>query len=505
MTDRKVIDLTASHSVDLAHAVLVYGHFNLIHPGHRRFLTYARSLGAPLVVAVQGDSSLTSTQRDHYYTEHDRTLGVAALDIVDFVIPLGHYSLLDAVEGICPALLLLGSEHANDVDPGVREAIDRQLEQSRQVRFHAGEAHNATSEFLRVSADALEESRSRQFEAACKRQSIGRSNLAELLERLSGASVLVVGDTIVDSYIACDPLGMSAEAPVIVVQEIESRDYVGGAGVVAAHVAGLGASAHYVSVVGADSAGDFAKNALVELGVKCHLVQDPSRPTTFKTRYLVENQKLFRVSRLQDHEITGEVEQEVINCIRDIAPSVEAIVISDFVYGVVTPAILDVVAEVSREYGLITLADLQCSSQVGDVGKFSGMSVLCPTEKEARIALSSRSEGLEWVATRLMDVTQSSNLILKLGQDGFIGYEMDGDRFVNREHFPALSTDAVDPAGAGDSLLASLATGMAAGASLMESAALGAIVASIVVRTVGNQPITRERIESALMRWSETV
>lgn len=503
MTERKLINVDTESLSVCSKAVLVYGHFNLIHPGHRRFLNYAKTLGAPLVVAVQGDSALSGVQLDHYYSENDRALGVAALDVVDLVIPLGQADLADAVSRIRPAILLLGSEHAEGADSAIRAATAMQRSLGGEVRFHAGESHIATSDFLRMSPEALEESRARQFLSACRRQGVKKKNLLAILENLSEVSVLVVGDTIVDSYIACDPIGMSAEAPVIVVQEIESREYIGGAGIVAAHVAGLGASAHYVSVVGSDPVGQFAEQSLTDIGVHCHLVRDGSRPTTFKSRYLVENQKLFRVSRLQDHDISGEVEAQIILAIRDLAPSMKAIVVSDFVYGVITPAILEVVAEVAQKYNLVTLADVQCSSQVGNVGKFSGMSVLCPTEKEARIALGSRSEGLEWVATQLISATRSENMVLKLGQNGLIAYETDGDGFINREHFPALSTEAIDPTGAGDSLLATLGCGLGAGSSLMESAALGSVVASIVVRTVGNQPVTRGRIQREFEQWSE--
>lgn len=479
---------------------LVFGHFNLIHPGHRRFLNHAKAQGSPLVVAVQGDSSFSVRERDRFYNERERAEGVAALDLVDIVIPLGDQSLSYVVERIRPRVLLLGDEHKDPLYPGVAAAVERQRQIGGQVQFHAGESRHATSDFLTFSPRDLEQSRSQQFKSACARQRIKRGKLLEVVGKMIDTSVLVIGDTIIDRYVACDPLGMSAEAPVIVVKEIESREYLGGSGVVASNIRALGADVHYVSVVGEDQAGDLAARELRAQGVRTHLVQDSSRPTTHKTRYMVENQKLFRVSRLVDHDIDKSVEDRVVQAILDVASQVNVIVVSDFVYGVVTPRVIEAVQEIQRERQVITLADLQCSSQVGDVGKFQDMSVLCPTEREARIALGARSEGIEWVATTLMAATNSGRMVLKLGQDGFVSYERQSADFIGREHFPALSTSPLDSTGAGDALLATLASALGSGASLMEASALGAVVAAIAVETVGNRPIEPQEIESVLAR-----
>lgn len=489
-----------SEILDRLGGTLVFGHFNLIHPGHRRFLVHAKSQGAPLVVAIQGDGTLRPGERDRFYPEHERAEGVAALDFVDVVIPLGERNLSEVLQRIRPGVLLLGDEHENSIYPSVAAAIEIQRVLGGEVHYHAGEPRQATSEFLQFSPEDLEQTRFQQFRASCGRQGITRNRLSQLVSNVADSAVLVIGDTIVDHYVACDPLGMSAEAPVIVVKELDSRQYVGGSGIVASNIRALGAEVHYVSVVGDDQPGTFAAEYLRSLDVNVHLIQDSSRPTTFKTRYMVENQKLFRVSRLQDHDIDKSIEERIVKVIRDVGHKVDAIVVSDFVYGVITPRVLEVVNEVQERTGILTLADLQCSSQVGNVGKFNNMSVICPTEREARIALGSRSEGIEWVAINLMAATRSQNLVLKLGQDGFVSYESNSDDFIVREHFPALTTTPLDLTGAGDALLATLASALAAGASLMEGSALGAVVASIAVGTVGNQPVDVQAIDRMLAR-----
>ena len=101
---------------------------------------------------------------------------------------------------------------------------------------------------------------------------------------------------------------MSAEAPVLVVRELKSREYLGGAAIVATHASSLGAKCHYLSVVGQDENAKLVKQQLDRYQVTHSLIPDSSRPTTFKIRYMVEKQKLFRVSRLQEHSLSAEVE-----------------------------------------------------------------------------------------------------------------------------------------------------------------------------------------------------
>ena len=103
----------------------------------------------------------------------------------------------------------------------------------------------------------------------------------------------MLGDTIVDQYAACEAIGMSAEAPVVVVRELEHKNFIGGAAVVAAHISALGAQCDFVSVVGADSMAELAQQELSVQGIDDGLSTDPSRPTTFKNDTLPKTKSCF--------------------------------------------------------------------------------------------------------------------------------------------------------------------------------------------------------------------
>ena len=276
--------------------VLCHGHFNILHPGHFRYLDYARQQGSKLVVSIQGDVSFINTERKHHFSEAERAAGVASIQTVDQVVLLGEGDLEKLISVLNPAILVLGKEFESERDYQFSNATQLLKKQGGKILFHAGETHYASADLLRDNLPNLHDQNIKQYKQACNQQKIKKGELLERIDKFEDASLLVIGDTIIDQYVACDALGMSAEAPVVVVREMDTREYAGGAAVVAMHVSALGAKCRFISVVGEDNNADLASQELDRLNVEYTLIEDSSRPTTFKIRYLVDNQKIFRVS-----------------------------------------------------------------------------------------------------------------------------------------------------------------------------------------------------------------
>jgi len=479
--------------------VVCYGHFNLIHPGHIRYLQHAKTLADKLIVGIISDDSLEGTASEHYYLENERAESVENLHIADYVIVLNDFSLDDLIKSLMPNMLVLGHEFKHDRYDQVASAVYQMAEHKGKVVYHAGEAHYYSTELLHGSVFEIEESKHKRFNKICEENQISLQSLEKCIDRFSSAELLIIGDTIVDHYVACDALGMSAEAPVLVVQELEMKEFIGGAAIVASHAAALGAKCHYISVIGDDEPGTLAYKGLKGNNVNADLILDSSRPTTYKTRYMVENQKLFRVSRLKDHKISKKIENEIIEKINQLAPSIGGILVSDFVYGLITDRMLRALRSVAEQYGIKLFGDSQSSSQVGSIEKFEGFHLITPTEKEARISASDQESGIEWVANKLMGDLSVDNLLMKLGSDGLIVYERING-VVKRQHLPALSVNPVDVTGAGDSLLAATAVSLSSGSSILEASVIGSCVASLAVQEVGNIPITAEMLDQQIRK-----
>jgi rfaE bifunctional protein kinase chain/domain len=488
----RLSDLDRECSLDqFKGATICFGHFNTIHPGHVRYFRTAREHSETLIVALEGDAQLPPNQRQNIFPEEDRAQSLAALDLIDYIVILDSGPLEDFLRSTPFSTLVLGKEFEDIRAPKVALAVAVVNSKSASVIYDAGETHYASSELFSGAAGDLETHRWQAFNQALKAQAISLPEIFSKLSHSGRPHILVIGDTIVDRYVACDPIGMSNEAPLVVVKEMETHDYVGGAGIVAAHIAALGAQSTFLSVTGNDDIASFIAGSMTDMDVESVLLVDASRPTTLKIRYLVENQKLFRVSRLKEHSLSREREDRLIAEIKAREKIIDSILISDFVYGVITPRILDTVRAVAAKQNIQVFGDLQCSSQVGNILKFEDFSLICPTEREARIALGNHSDGVEFVANLLIQATGSANMVLKLGGDGFIAYEglNQRDDCLSRQHFPALSANPVDVTGAGDALLAAMASCMTCGLSLMQASAFASCVSAIAVQTVGNRPI----------------
>jgi rfaE bifunctional protein kinase chain/domain len=490
----KIIDISEFRSFINSKTVLCYGHFSIIHPGHVRYLNHGSTRGDILLALVRGDEFENDTQKNILkFPENDRAEGLAALSMLDQVIKQKQLRLVDAVGIIKPDVFLLGREFEENPPKDIAEAIRFLRDNGCVVEFHAGETSYSVSDLNIEKSETETRRREQQLLQSCKKQNIRIERIYETIEQFKGLSLLVVGDTIVDQYIACDALGMSAEAPVVVLRELEHEVYLGGAAIVAAHVRSLQAKCHYISVVGEDELSKEVTRALDEYHVSYDLVPDASRPTTFKTRYMVENQKMFRVSRLKEHSLYKDIESQVIEKIRNTAPTVDGILVSDFVYGMISPRILAEITRLSELYGLRLFGDLQCSSQVGSVLKFRNFDLICPTEREARISLGNKDDGIEVVANNILAQTACKNMLLKLGANGFISYSQSSNKETYRQHFPALNPNPLDVAGAGDSLLAAMAVALCSKMSLNEASFFGAFVAANTVSYLGNKPVDLEK------------
>ncbi len=501
LTYKELADIVKQAQREQLRIALCHGHFNVIHPGHLRFLQYAQEQGDRLLVMILSDQALKGTAKITYFTQTERAAGVAALHNVDWIVILDRISMIEVIRLIRPFAYVLGKEFEENHSSEIDQCIELVKKNNGKIVFSSGTTHYASVDFLYHSQEELGHDNIQKFYAVCKNQKIDLKTLKYGIDQFQNLNLAVIGDTIVDQYIACDALGMSAEAPVIAVKELETKEFLGGAAIVASHLVALGAQCHFLSVIGEDQTAELVRAELAQQKVDADLFRDSSRPTTFKIRYMVNNQKLFRVSRLQEHSISKTLELKISAQLEKLAPELDAIIVSDFVYGVITNRLLANIIKIAQTHNLLLFGDLQCSSQIGNVLKFNQFDALCPTEREARIALSDHENGLEQLALHLLKRTQVPNLLITLGAEGFVAYQT-GKRgeVIQSQHFPALNSNPVDVAGAGDSLFAALSVALSAQIGLMETATLASCVAAIAVSRVGNTPVTRQELIQFLDR-----
>jgi len=313
-----------------------------------------------------------------------------------------------------------------------------------------------------------------------------------LFDRLAGARVLVAGDLMLDEYIWGDVRRISPEAPVPVV-EVRGRTHVaGGAGNAAAGVAALGARPGLAGVVGEDDEGRRLLEALSDSGVDCSGVQAVrGRMTTTKTRVIAHSQQVVRADSEERAPLPKSVEDELLDWAADTIASVGAVLVSDYAKGVVSARVAERLIALARDGGRPIVVD----PKGHDYSKYRGATLLTPNIHEAEHAAHHPVETYDdvlVVARRLSGALEGTALLITRGAEGMT-------LFANDEavDIPAAAKDVYDVTGAGDTVVAVVATVLAGGGSLEEAVRLANRAAGVAVGKVGTSPVTLDELASA--------
>jgi len=467
--------------------VLVTGNFNILHPGHLRLLRFARESGDRLIVGVESDRIAGNAA---HVPEQLRLEGLQSISLVDEVMLIDE-PIAGIILRLRPDIVVKGKEHELLYNPELNA-----LEQyGGSLVFSSGETIFSSLDLIRKEFQEFDSRTISLPKEYLARHHIDKTRLVGLLESFPRLKICVVGDLIIDEYITCQPLGMSQEDPTIVVTPVDSIRFIGGAGIVAAHAAGLGANVEFYAVSGSDASREYALECLSAAKVNARLLIDDSRPTTLKQRYRSHGKSLFRVSHLHQGGISIKLQKQMIELIEQSIKEVDLLVFSDFNYGCLPQSLVEQIINIAKSHGVMLAADSQSSSQTGDIGRFKGMDLITPTEREARISTRNREDGLVVLAEQIRQQAIAHNVLLKLGEEGVLihaGNAQGGEWLTDR--IGALNSSPKDVAGAGDSLLIASAMTLVGGGSIWEAALLGSLAAAVQVGRVGNIPLLAEEL-----------
>jgi len=462
--------------------VFVSGNFNVIHPGHQRLLQFAADCGDILVVGVNPDSA-----RLTLFSQDERVEGIRQLSDVDVVIPLSG-SLRGMLEKLQPDVVVKGKEHESKINPEAEIVAAY----GGKLLFGSGDTRFSSMELLKDDFENVHHSNVVHAREFLQRRKISGGSLRKAISRFKDLRVVVIGDTIIDEYITCEALGLSQEDPTIVVNPIHRRKFVGGAAIVAAHAAGLGAKVNFYSVVGRDLNAGYAAENLKNFGVMSTLLEDIGRPTTLKQRYRAREKTLLRVNELRQHSISIEMCEAILAQIRLVIKDCDLLVFSDFNYGCLPNRLVSAIVTLAKRHGVTMVADSQSSSQIGDISRFHKMKLVTPTEREARLGVSDFESGLVVLCDLLIEKSQAENVFITMAAEGLL--IRGGGKGKVTDRLPALNPSPRDTAGAGDSLLIASSMVLASGGDIWHAGYLGSLAAAIQVSRVGNTPLNADEL-----------
>ena len=322
--------------------------------------------------------------------------------------------------------------------------------------------------------------------------------LTEILDRLRGRSVLVIGDLMVDQFVIGTVDRISPEAPVPIVRFDHETRRLGGAANVAHNLAALGGRVEAIGVIGDDDDGVGLMEALAGRSIGTSgIVKDGSRRTTRKFRVVTtRNQQVARIDYENDAEIESAVEAAVVRKVHDLAPAVDAIVISDYLKGVISPAVAAAAAKAAAARGVPLLVD----PKVPHIEYYSGATVITPNHHEAESVTHMRirtDADAREAARRFRDRARSAAVLITRGEHGmWLLGPRDQDGHGAEMALPAEAREVADVTGAGDTVISALALACAAGATIEDAARLANRAAGLVVGKFGPATVTVEELKS---------
>lgn len=306
--------------------------------------------------------------------------------------------------------------------------------------------------------------------------------------RFDSAQVLVVGDLMLDRYWHGETSRISPEAPVPVVNVKQMEDRVGGAGNVALNISSLGAGASLVSVVGHDKEAQTLLETLYSAGIVTDIQRAENKPTITKLRVISRQQQIIRMD-FEEFFGPDDVSQIKAKAIA-MLPNVSVMVLSDYAKGVLYEP--EELIAAAKKCGVKVLVD----PKVKDCSPYRGATMLTPNlaEFEALVGPCANEQMLIEKGLDLLKELQLEALLITRGERGMTLLRSDH----NALHLPARAREVFDVTGAGDTVIAVLASALAAGEELVNAVALANLAAGIVVGKLGTVTVSAPELRRAV-------
>lgn len=306
------------------------------------------------------------------------------------------------------------------------------------------------------------------------------------LAALSSTRLLIAGDIMLDRYWFGEVSRISPEAPVPVVRVQRREERLGGAANVARNAAALGAQTGLLGVVGEDEAGTAVERMLTETGTASYLNHDAAISTIIKLRVIGRQQQLLRIDF--EEAPSDIVLRDKLSRFNALLPAYDIVVLSDYAKGALVN-VADMITA-ARALGKQVLVD----PKGDDFSPYAGASLLTPNRAELQHIVGSwkTEEQLTTKAQRLRETLALEALLVTRSEDGMTLYTANAVR-----HFPAMAREVFDVSGAGDTVIATLATMLGAGLPLEQAVEMANRAGGIVVGKLGTATVTREELFAA--------
>ena len=477
--------------------ILCHGNFDVVHPGHVRHLIYAKSKADLLIVSITADKYIQKGVYRPFVPENLRALNLAAFEMVDYVTIDDNKTSIRILKNLKPDFFAKGFEYSSgELPPATQEEAKVVEKYGGEMIFTPGDIVYSSTKLLNLSEPKIDNYKILDL---MERNKISFDSLRETLKKIKKLRVHVIGDTIIDTHTKTNLIGGYLKTPTPSVLYQETKDYTGGAAIVAKHLKKAGAKVCFTTILGNDKLKDFVIDEMKKSKIKLNFIVDKTRPTTNKNTIMATGYNLLKIDKVDNQPISG----NILNRIKDNISKEKAdiVIFSDFRHGIFNKSSIPILTS-SIKRGIFKVADSQVATRWGNITDFKNFDLITPNEKEARFSLADQDASISGLTQQLDKKINSKNLILKLGERGIFGQ---GKSNPNGFALPSFTKKIVDAVGAGDALLAYSSLALRATKSILISSILGSLAASCECEKDGNIAIDPSEVNQKIKKLEESV
>ena len=481
-----------------------HGCFDIVHPGHLRYLQFARAQGDVLIVSLTGDAGIQKGPDRPYIPQELRAENLAALEFVDWVTIDDNATAVELLALVQPNIYIKGHEYANTTDPRFQQERETVEQHGGRVVFHSGDVVFSSTRLIDTlqSSSTLEDVRLR---TTCRRHAITPDHVREQIARFGACRAVVIGDVLREQYTICDPSGPGRHAATPAYQEVGQRSFWGGATLVADQLAEFGVNTTLMTALPADALAELdASRTQITLA---NLAETNAMPSC--TTIVADDAKLFEITSGSFHPLDSEQLAHAITAIRRAADQADLLIWCDYGYGLVSPALVEAIQTHPRRAELTIVG--YAPGVRSQMLEWTGLDLVFFGERRLRELLGDMSGGLSSVAYDLLSTTHGQQALVSLHKRGLVDFDGRGEQAtpasklerLKSDFIPSLAKHFVDLHGATESSLAIAGAALATGANLPFAAYLGAIAEAAVVTQPGGDSVRVDDFQMQLSRRPE--
>jgi rfaE bifunctional protein kinase chain/domain/rfaE bifunctional protein nucleotidyltransferase chain/domain len=469
-----------------------HGVFDLLHVGHIKHFREAKSFGDILIVSITPDKFINKGPGRPAFSATLRLESISELESVDYVVINKWPSAEELIKIIRPDIYCKGPDYKNHSD----DLTGKITEEERAVKFVGGKIAY-TNDITFSSSNLLNKfgniySKEQELFIRNIKKKYSFEKIQEKIEGINKLKVLVIGETIIDQYVFCEALGKSGKEPVLVLRDLETQEYLGGSIAIARHLSSFCETVSVLSFLGENNEYKSFIKDKIEENINLNFFNKSNSPTIVKRRFVdhIDRKKVLGVYSINDAVLNESEENKFIESFDRLSQEHDAVIISDYGHGMITPKIA---THLSNSEKFMSLNAQVNAANIGthNIRKYRDVDCLIINETELRHEMRQRDGNAEKMAIILKDIVRAKFIAVTQGKNG--AFLINGD--IAPERCVGFASQVIDKIGSGDALLALLSVCLYNKFDENLSLFIGSLAAAQSVETLGNsEPVNKTKL-----------